>query len=235
MQPSTGIREGSSVTVLCVAMGSPTPNITLYIAGHPIRSEQTRHMVTTIHNITKYHSQIACHADNGFGVPMQSSRTIQVERRPRIIKPKLATVAMMTGQNFQLDCTIDGYPIPTMGMGKLGENQLRDGAIIKDLKSDIDYEIKKQLFIPNIKLDDGGTYYCYANNSIGKVMKRVTLRVRDRKAEPIGLNNCCVKQNVSTQCLGLCSLSLDLDFLLYQPDCFSEFHKLMFCASGTEV
>ena len=33
VQPETGVREGSSITVLCIALGSPTPKITLYIAG----------------------------------------------------------------------------------------------------------------------------------------------------------------------------------------------------------
>jgi hypothetical protein len=39
IQPSTGVREGDSITVLCIALGTPTPTVTLYISGHPIRSQ----------------------------------------------------------------------------------------------------------------------------------------------------------------------------------------------------
>ena len=47
------MREGDSITVLCIALGTPTPTVTLYVAGHPIRSTTSRHMVTTIHNVTR--------------------------------------------------------------------------------------------------------------------------------------------------------------------------------------
>ena len=51
------MREGDSVTVLCIALGTPTPTVTLYVAGHPIRSSTSRHMVTTLHNITRQMSK----------------------------------------------------------------------------------------------------------------------------------------------------------------------------------
>ena len=51
------MREGDSITVLCIALGTPTPTVTLYVAGHPIRSTTSRHMVTTIHNVTRLMSK----------------------------------------------------------------------------------------------------------------------------------------------------------------------------------
>ena len=57
IQPRSGVREGDSITVLCIALGTPTPTVTLYIAGHPIRSTTSRHMVTTIHNVTRLMSK----------------------------------------------------------------------------------------------------------------------------------------------------------------------------------
>ena len=53
----SGVREGDSITVLCIALGTPTPTVTLYVAGHPIRSSTSRHMVTTLHNITRQMSK----------------------------------------------------------------------------------------------------------------------------------------------------------------------------------
>ncbi len=74
VHPRTGLIEGGSMTVLCIALGTPTPTITFYLGGHPIRSETTRHLVTTIYNVTKDMAQISCYADNGYGTPMQTSR-----------------------------------------------------------------------------------------------------------------------------------------------------------------
>ena len=53
VHPTSGVVLGSSMQILCIAMGSPTPTITLYIDGHPIRSEKSRHMVTTIHDVAR--------------------------------------------------------------------------------------------------------------------------------------------------------------------------------------
>jgi len=52
--PGPNVKEGTSFSVLCIAMGSPKPTVTLYLSGHPIRSEVTRHMVTTLTNATRF-------------------------------------------------------------------------------------------------------------------------------------------------------------------------------------
>jgi hypothetical protein len=38
VHPNEGIVEGDSMTILCIALGTPTPTVTLYLGGHPIRS-----------------------------------------------------------------------------------------------------------------------------------------------------------------------------------------------------
>ena len=44
---------------------------------------------------------------------------------------------------------------------------------------------------------------------------------------------CCKEQNVTEGCLGICSAhQLDLDLLLYSPQCVPELDKLMTCGSG---
>ena len=45
VHPRTGLLEGGSMTVLCIALGTPTPKITFYLGGHAIRSDTTRHLV----------------------------------------------------------------------------------------------------------------------------------------------------------------------------------------------
>lgn len=69
------------MTILCIAMGTPMPTISLYISGRLVRQETTRHMVTVVHNVTKDMDQISCYADNGYGTPMQASRKITISRK----------------------------------------------------------------------------------------------------------------------------------------------------------
>lgn len=78
VHPINLVIEGSSMTVLCIAMGTPMPTISLYISGRLVRQEMTRHMVTVIHNVTRDMDQISCYADNGYGTPMQASRRITI-------------------------------------------------------------------------------------------------------------------------------------------------------------
>ena len=45
--------------------------------------------------------------------------------------------------------------------------------------------------------------------------------------------SCCKEQNVTEGCLSICSShQLDLDLLLYSPQCIPELEKLMNCGSG---
>jgi hypothetical protein len=69
------------MTILCIAMGTPMPTISLYISGRLVRQDTTRHMVTVIHNVTRDMDQISCYADNGYGTPMQASRKITISRK----------------------------------------------------------------------------------------------------------------------------------------------------------
>lgn len=50
------------MTVLCLALGVPTPNISLYISGVLIKTESTRHMVTAIQNVTTETTDVTCYA-----------------------------------------------------------------------------------------------------------------------------------------------------------------------------
>jgi hypothetical protein len=53
------------MTILCLALGNPVPNVRLYVGGHMIREETTRHLVTTVHNISTDMEHVSCYADNG--------------------------------------------------------------------------------------------------------------------------------------------------------------------------
>ncbi|XP_063860088.1 Ig-like and fibronectin type-III domain-containing protein 2 isoform X4 [Scylla paramamosain] len=78
VHPINLIVEGGKMTVLCIAMGSPPPTVSLYISGVLIHQDETRHMVTVVQNVTRDMREISCYADNGYGTPMQASRTITI-------------------------------------------------------------------------------------------------------------------------------------------------------------
>jgi len=78
IQPGAVV-EGGSITVLCIAMGTPAPSVSLYVSGMLAHTEkETRHLVVTLHNITRHMRQLSCYADNGYGTPMQASKKIVV-------------------------------------------------------------------------------------------------------------------------------------------------------------
>lgn len=85
IHPTDFISEGGTMTILCLALGNPMPMISLYVGGMLVRQETSRHMVTSIHNITTDMQHISCYADNGFGVPMQSTKKISINCKYYII------------------------------------------------------------------------------------------------------------------------------------------------------
>lgn len=66
------------MTILCLALGNPAPTISLYVGGHLVRQDTSRHMVTVIHNVTADMEHVSCYADNGYGVPMQATRRVNI-------------------------------------------------------------------------------------------------------------------------------------------------------------
>lgn len=78
IHPADIVAEGGSMTVLCLALGNPAPTISLYVGGHLVRQDTSRHMVTTIHNVTTDMQHVSCYADNGYGIPMQASKKIYI-------------------------------------------------------------------------------------------------------------------------------------------------------------
>ncbi|TRY80837.1 hypothetical protein TCAL_04329 [Tigriopus californicus] len=233
IHPKDGILEGDSVAVLCIAMGSPKPNLTLYIAGHPIRMTQSRHMVTTIHNISRHMDRIACHADNGFGTPMLSSRQILIERGPNFLTTPPHKITAKEGQPLVLDFHMDASPFPEIRIGKNGSSVRTSDRFQVKLTQDEgeQYTATAVINITSCLSVDSGDYYIKINNSVGSLLYEFTLQIDQNLPQAEDSQSCCVRLNVAEECRDLCSLSVDLDFLIAKPQCFSEFDKLMECAA----
>jgi len=234
VHPINMVTEGSDMTVLCIAMGTPMPTVTLYVDGHPIRSDVTRHMVTVIHNVTRDMGHISCYADNGYGTPMQASRQITISRKPTVRAPIQTHV--MVDDEVTLRCQVDAFPAPTIAVyrdRRLRES-VRDSERVRLTASgtaDDAASFSLTMTISRVTEDDGGAYYCHANNTQGESVALMGVNVTSVPPPVTDVTACCRAQNVSASCLDICTFSLDFDTLLRKPHCISEFNQLMHCAS----
>ncbi|KAG8287269.1 hypothetical protein J6590_042606 [Homalodisca vitripennis] len=233
VHPINLVVEGSSMTILCIAMGTPMPTISLYISGRLVRQEVTRHMVTVIYNVTRDMDHISCYADNGYGTPMERRRKITISRKPHITASGITMAAY--GDSVVLECVVDAHPEPKMLFWRDYANRV---PVIQGAKYDVSIAPTKDdqdswymhLTIKTITKGDEGDYYCHAENNFGNDTQPVSVRIRNIPS----INNvtqCCIEQNVSSSCQDACSFFLDIDAVIDKPECISDFHKLMKCAA----
>ncbi|XP_044737933.1 Ig-like and fibronectin type-III domain-containing protein 1 isoform X2 [Chrysoperla carnea] len=233
VHPINLVMEGSSMTILCIAMGTPLPTISLYISGRLVRQETTRHMVTVIHNVTRDMDQISCYADNGYGTPMQASRKITISYIPHI---QASGITLATrGASVKLECKVDSFPAPKMLFWRdpVGRVPVIQGGHydIKVLAAkDEDSKYIMRLTIDKMTDMDEGEYFCHAENAFGSATQPVSVRIRNT-ASSANLTQCCMEQNVTSPCMDACSFFLDIDAVIDKPECINDFDKLMKCAA----
>ena len=231
------VTEGTSMTVLCIAMGTPSPHVTLYLNGQPLRTDVTRHMVTHIHNVTRDMQHVSCYADNGYGTPMIASRKITISRAPTVVTGQAGPVVV--GDTAILACKVDSWPAPNLAMFRdleMKQSLASDGERIL-INAGTDEE-EPTMFtltvkIEKVRLSDAGTFYCRANNSLGSASQSVSLDVLERPhlTSVLNVTECCLHHNVSAACLDVCSFSVDYDLLVRRPQCLADFQSVMSCAS----
>ncbi|XP_026741674.1 Ig-like and fibronectin type-III domain-containing protein 2 isoform X2 [Trichoplusia ni] len=233
VNPVNLVVEGSSMTILCIAMGTPTPTISLYISGRLVRQEVTRHMVTVIHNVTRDMDQISCYADNGYGTPMQASRKINISHTPTIQASGITMAA--AGDAVILECRVEALPKPTIAFWRdpHGRTPVIDGPnyhiqLLADPEEQTKYTMR--LIIKKIAETDEGDYYCHAENAFGKTLRPVSVRLRPTTPHH-NVTECCTQMNVSSTCIDACSFHLDMDNIMDRPECMNDFDKLMKCAA----
>eukprot|EP00092_Neocalanus_flemingeri_P093803 GFUD01119242.1.p1 GENE.GFUD01119242.1~~GFUD01119242.1.p1 ORF type:complete len:1460 (+),score=180.34 GFUD01119242.1:219-4598(+) len=234
IHPINMVTEGSSMTVLCIAMGTPLPTVTLYINGHPLRSEITRHMVTMVHNVTSDMGHVSCYADNGYGTPMIASRKITISRAPTLSAPASTTV--MKDDVLVLQCKVDAFPAPTMAIfrdSELKQSMMSDDRISITARGDEEdmATFYLSMEIAKVNQSDGQTYYCHANNTLGANSAPMLVNVTDQPLPVMNVTQCCLQHNVSADCLDICAFSIDFDMMIRKPQCIPQFSLMMSCAS----
>ncbi|XP_075234927.1 Ig-like and fibronectin type-III domain-containing protein 1 [Lycorma delicatula] len=233
VHPINLVVEGSTMTILCIAMGTPMPTISLYISGRLVRQEVTRHMVTVIYNVTRDMNHISCYADNGFGTPMEARRRITISHMPRLSASEITMAAH--GDSVSLECIVDAHPEPKMMFWRDYSQRV---PVIRGPRYDIttlplkDEEDKwvMRLTIKGITDSDEGDYYCHAENAFGNATQPVSVRLRNVAAVN-NVTQCCMEHNVTSACMEACSFYLDIDAVIDRAECINDFDKLMRCAA----
>ncbi len=140
---------------------------------------------------------------------------------------------VMAGHMLRLTCIVDAFPAPTLTILK-GRESVQNGdrvAISGEADPDDPTRFKLNLVIHEVREEDGGRYSCHANNTIGEDSAVLGLNVTVAPQPGMDVRECCRQQNVSADCLDICTFTVDFDAMLRKPQCLPEFHKLMMCAS----
>ena len=148
-----------------------------------------------------------------------------------------AETEVVVGNPLELSCRVDAFPAPTMAIFK--DSELKhsissdDNRISITAKGDDEDSATFYITMKISKVDrlDGLTYYCHANNSLNESVAPMNVKVLDEPPQVINVTECCVRQNVSSDCLDTCSFSIDFDTMVRKPQCIPEFSKMMSCAS----
>ncbi|XP_050094930.1 Ig-like and fibronectin type-III domain-containing protein 1 [Anopheles aquasalis] len=233
VHPSDIISEGGSMTILCLAMGNPAPTISLYVGGHLVRQDTSRHMITVIHNVTTDMEHISCYADNGYGIPMQAAKKVNISFAPRIQASGI-TVASV-GESVDLKCTVRARPIPKTMFWRDHDGRvpvIQGGNYDMSMKNDVDDNslYVMTLTINKLGAQDVGDYFCHAENALGSSTRAVSVRIRNTAASS-NISECCASQNVSASCMSACSFYIDIESVIDRPECIVDFDKLMRCAA----
>lgn len=116
IHPAATVLEGGTMTVICVAMGTPMPTVSLLVDGALVKQEKTRHLVAPVSNVTRTMTTVTCYADNGYGQPSEASKRVYIGRRPSI---HASLIALATpGDDVVLECQVDAHPAPVLGFSK---------------------------------------------------------------------------------------------------------------------
>ncbi|EDV97557.1 Ig-like and fibronectin type-III domain-containing protein 2 [Drosophila grimshawi] len=231
VHPADNIPEGGSMTILCLALGNPAPTISLYVGGHLVRQDTSRHMVTVIHNVSADMEHVSCYADNGYGVPMQATRRVNICYPPKIQAAGI-TVASV-GDEVELKCMVDSKPPPKTIFWRDhdGRVPVPQGGNYYVSVTNVSTIYTMSLRISKLQANDVGDYFCHAENPFGSSTTPVSVRIRNTPNLSRNVSQCCAEQNVSMTCRDACTYYVDFDAIDNRPECIVDFDKLMKCAA----
>ena len=232
-RPVSEVSEGSTVTVLCLAQGSPTPRVALYMGGQKVSSQQTHYMAVIVQNITRQTAELTCIADNNYGAPAEATTTLAIHFKPEVSLwlGNVATGALISspGSSVTVRCLVKASPVPEVSLYRGPANTFV--GLMSRQASRLENNTSVFFFtLANLSLSDTDQYSCNAKNSLGNNSASMTINVTSPRTFT-NVTSCCKASGISSDCLSLCSQDIDLDWFSVTSQCLSQFPKVMSCAS----
>jgi len=183
------VTEGDAISIDCQPAGSPTPDVYWervndelpYYGGKFFKANQF-----DIPHIERSHvGHYVCHADNGIGVPATSHIILAVNYKPDV-EVTLKEVFAKPLHSAELECHVMADPVADLTWYK-GDQALLGSANIKVTKTEVNegLGIKSTLSFEELTEDDFGVYACTAQNTIGKSVAEVAVKM---KSPPVIVN-----------------------------------------------
>ncbi|XP_021565143.1 myosin light chain kinase, smooth muscle isoform X4 [Carlito syrichta] len=189
---SQKVREDQTVKFKCEVSGIPKPEVTWFLEGAPVRRQEGTieiyedagsHYLCLLRAQARDCGKYSCTASNTRG-QVSCSWTLLVEKLTMMeVAPSFSSVlkdcTVIEGQDFVLQCSIQGTPVPQI-------TWLLNGQPIQYARSTYEAGMA-ELHVQDALPEDDGTYTCLAENASGQVScsARVTVHEKknDRKSE----------------------------------------------------
>ncbi|KAL3861185.1 hypothetical protein ACJMK2_007245 [Sinanodonta woodiana] len=166
------VQQNAVVELRCDFTGSPEPTVRWdHESGELPPQHRVQDGVLTIYNVQpKDSGRYICTATNAAGTA-RDYVFVTVSSGPVINggEARIDTQIVNVGDRVEMECIVAGTPLPTIRWsrddGPLPASAIRGDGI---------------LLIPDVRLEDAGTYTCTAINQAGSVQSKVVLYVRAR-------------------------------------------------------
>lgn len=180
--PIPPVKIGDTLLLKCDPSGKPIPTVTWQRVGAgltegnnnlPMNYDRmftgSNLMLTDIQK--DFAGTYTCTATNGVGFPKVESFKVNVLFAPEVTTPD-ASVYFGVGNQLQLMCNFDGFPIPDVTWTINGEN-VEDRHNMNVAKNTVDGKDAYILTVDNFSKDDYGVYTCTGQNSEGSANETV--------------------------------------------------------------
>ncbi|XP_055939708.1 neurotrimin-like isoform X1 [Argiope bruennichi] len=178
----TDVREGTDVSLRCVAKGSPEPDVTWRREdGQEISIGKSK--VTNVRgsylNITKvsrlHMGAYLCIASNGVAPSLSKRILLGVSFTPMIWIPN-QLVGAPIATDILLQCNLESHPRSVTYWIREGGIMVLTNVKYKiEVQPTVLYKVQLKLYIHNLEPEDYGSYTCVAKNSLGETEGTIRL------------------------------------------------------------
>uniref|UniRef100_A0A8B9X0S8 Myosin light chain kinase, smooth muscle n=1 Tax=Bos mutus grunniens TaxID=30521 RepID=A0A8B9X0S8_BOSMU len=185
---SQEVSEDEPVEFRCEVSGIPKPEVTWFLDGVPVRSQEGSievyeaggtHYLCLWRARARDSGSYSCTATNVRG--QVSCRWTLLVKKPAVMEvapsfsSALKDCTVVEGQDFVLRCSVQGTPLPRI-------TWLLNGQPIQYAHSTCEAGVA-ELHIQDTLPEDDGTYTCLAENTVGQVSCSARVTVQEKKSE----------------------------------------------------